>query len=232
MWCLHVSPHSLLHVAREVITAATATIPSLGWGRARMGWTVDGGGCHGNCESVAGSTSSVVARCGVGTWIFELYGHGQWHTHTLLPGPPPPPPLMEAQRGHWRGRGGREGRGGWMDGWMEERRGHKQRLTDLHFISGRVFGYLCKQKRDEDAGTEIENWNDFSRWNEFPGWEKCRVDDGSRRTKREIEGGREGGWVTCHESSKLGHWSLFFLRSSLLLFFPPSLFLRTSYSIF
>lgn len=32
----------------------------------------------------------------------------------------------------------REGRQGWMDGWregwMEERQGHKQRLTDLHFI--------------------------------------------------------------------------------------------------
>lgn len=29
----------------------------------------------------------------------------------------------------------------------------------------------------------------------------------------------EGGWVTCHESSKLGHWSLFFLSLPSLFFF-------------
>ena len=112
-------PNSLLHVAREVIiTAAVATIPSLGWGRGRRGWMVDGGGCHGNCESVAGSTSSVVARCGAGTWIFELYGPGQTNdTHTALRTSSATTSDGSTERSlKGEKEGGKAGVDGWMDG--------------------------------------------------------------------------------------------------------------------
>lgn len=47
------------------------------------------------------------------------------------------------------------------------------------------------------------------------------------------EGWREGGRLTCHESGKLGHWSLFFLSlHSSSSFFFISAFLRTSCSKF
>lgn len=115
---------SLLHACREVITAAAIPLNPPNWverRRERRG----GGGCHGNCESVA---ADIISCCTTQSRRMNIWASWTWtdEWHKLLSGPP----TLTTERSQ-KGERREDGEG---MGWMEDRRGHKGRLTDLHFI--------------------------------------------------------------------------------------------------
>lgn len=113
-------------------------------------WLQRGGGCGGEGEEGNGCwrlpwklgvfrtpTSSVVAWRGTGAWIFELYGHRQTSDTNWT---------LWTSTTHSNGKRGVEGSSRWMD----VRRSHKGRLTDLHFYLGQrvwLSGFSNKERR-------------------------------------------------------------------------------------
>jgi len=100
----------LLHVTREVITLPPPIPPPPNWVRERR----RGGDVEVAMEtgSLLPPTSSVVTRCGAGTWIFELYRHGQTKTQNCSR------TSTSTSDGKYREvtKGGEERRDGWRKG--------------------------------------------------------------------------------------------------------------------
>lgn len=165
-------PPLLLHGLREVIIPAV--IPRYhptelreegdAEGRGRRG--MDVGGCHGNWESFALRHHLLLHGAERAHEYLSFMDTDRRVTQTELCGLPLP---SQMERGV-------EGSSGWMNRWMDVRRGHKGRLTDLNFYLGQrvwLSGFSNKERTKMDVVTMIEikimgkHWKNLTKWIRF-----------------------------------------------------------------